>query len=255
MKSDSMKVYRLLLFLVLSVTSAPVFGQESVKSSEPVEVDFDNPRTYYVGGVSVDGNHYFSDQQIISLTGLQKGMRVTVPSDDLSSIVSRLWMQRYFENVAIEVDHLSADRDSAYFKICIKERPRVSRWLFTGVKKGEKKDLDERLNLRRGGEFSDYVAKTSTDIIKRFYADKGFLNCKVDVQTKKDSVIKNAIRVTFAVDRGSKVKIRDIHFDGTEGFSEFALSRSMKKTKAKKWYNFFNSKNIVFHFLRSHILC
>lgn len=242
MKSDSMKVYRLLLFLVLSAAAAPVFGQESVKSSEPVEVDFDNPKTYYVGGVSVEGNHYFSDQQIISLTGLQKGMRVTVPSDDLSSIVSRLWMQRYFENVALEVDHLSADRDSAYFKICIKERPRVSRWLFSGVRKGEKKDLDERLNLRRGGEFSDYVAKTSTDIIKRFYADKGFLNCKVDVQTKKDSIIKNAIRVTFAVDRGSKVKIRDIHFDGTEGFSEFALSRSMKKTKAKKWYNFFNSK-------------
>ena len=237
-----MKVYRLLCLLALSVAAVPAFGQDSVKSSAPVEVDYDHPKTYYVGGVTVEGNHQFSSQQIVSLTGLQKGMRVTVPSDDISSIVSRLWMQRYFENVALEIDHLSEKQDSAFFVIRIQERPRVSRWLFTGVRKGEQKDLDERLNLRRGGEFSDYVAKTSTDIIKRFYADKGFLNCKVDVQTQKDTIVRNAIKVNFAVDRGSKVKIKDINFQGTEGFTDFKLSRSMKKTKAKKWYNFFNSK-------------
>ena len=242
MKSDSMKVYRFFCLLALSVAAVPVFGQEAGKSVESVEVDFDHPKTYYVGGITVEGNHQFSSQQIISLTGLQKGMRVTVPSDDISSIVSRLWMQRYFEDVGLEIDHLSENKDSAYFKIRIQERPRVSSWLFSGVRKGEQKDLNERLNLRRGGEFSEYVAKTSTDIIKRYYADKGFLNCKVDVQTRKDSIIRNAIKVNFAVDRGSKVKIKDIHFIGTEGFTDYKLSRSMKKTKAKKWYNFFNSK-------------
>ena len=237
-----MKVYRFFCLLALSVAAVPVFGQEAGKSVESVEVDFDHPKTYYVGGITVEGNHQFSSQQIISLTGLQKGMRVTVPSDDISSIVSRLWMQRYFEDVGLEIDHLSENKDSAYFKIRIQERPRVSSWLFSGVRKGEQKDLNERLNLRRGGEFSEYVAKTSTDIIKRYYADKGFLNCKVDVQTRKDSIIRNAIKVNFAVDRGSKVKIKDIHFIGTEGFTDYKLSRSMKKTKAKKWYNFFNSK-------------
>lgn len=228
-----MKVYRFFCLLALSVAAVPVFGQEAGKSVESVEVDFDHPKTYYVGGITVEGNHQFSSQQIISLTGLQKGMRVTVPSDDISSIVSRLWMQRYFEDVGLEIDHLSENKDSAYFKIRIQERPRVSSWLFSGVRKGEQKDLNERLNLRRGGEFSEYVAKTSTDIIKRYYADKGFLNCKVDVQTRKDSIIRNAIKVNFAVDRGSKVKIKDIHFIGTEGFTDYKLSRSMKKTKAK----------------------
>ena len=134
MKSDSMKVYRLLCLLALSVAAVPAFGQDSVKSSAPVEVDYDHPKTYYVGGVTVEGNHQFSSQQIVSLTGLQKGMRVTVPSDDISSIVSRLWMQRYFENVALEIDHLSEKQDSAFFVIRIQERPRVSRWLFTGVR-------------------------------------------------------------------------------------------------------------------------
>ena len=241
MTSVLMKIYRLICVLAFSFAGLTAAAQ-GVKTSEPVEIDYDVPQKYIVGGVSVEGNHYFNPQQIISLTGLQKGMEVTVPSDDLSSIVTRLWMQRYFEDVALEIDHLSENGDSAYFKIRIEERPRVSRWLYTGVKKGEKKELEERLNLRRGGEFSDYVAKTSVGIIKRFYSEKGFLNCDVDVQVQKDSIIKNAIRVNFAVDRGEKVKIRDINFEGNDGVSDFKLARAMKKTKSKKIYNFFNSK-------------
>ena len=39
-----------------------------------VEIDYNHPKKYIVGGVSVEGNSYFSDQQIIQLTGIQKGM-------------------------------------------------------------------------------------------------------------------------------------------------------------------------------------
>ena len=207
-----------------------------------VEVDYNHPRKYIVGGVSVEGNSYFSSQQIIQLTGLQQGMELTVPSDDVSGIVRRLWLQRYFEDVSLEIDHLSPAADSAYFKIVIKERPRVSRWTFSGVKSGDKKELQERLNLRRGGEFSEYVEKTASDIIKRYYADKGFLNATVSAEVQKDTIVRNAIRVNFAVDRGEKVRIKDINFIGNDHVSDFKLARSMKKTKSNKIYNFFNSK-------------
>ncbi len=84
MKSDSMKVYRYCVFSPCPWPLFRLFGQESGKTSAPVEVDYDHPKTIYVGGVTVEGNHQFSSQQIVSLTGLQKGMRVTVPSDDAS---------------------------------------------------------------------------------------------------------------------------------------------------------------------------
>ncbi|MBR7005136.1 MAG: outer membrane protein assembly factor BamA [Bacteroidales bacterium] len=237
-----MKIYRLLCVAALSLACLTAFGQEVETVSEPVEIDYDQPQTYIVGGVLVDGNTHFAAQQIISLTGLQKGMKLTVPSDDITSILQRLWGQRYFEDVAMEIDHLSEAGDSAWFKIVIKERPRVSSWLFSGVKKSEEKDLRERLGLRRGGEFSEYVSSTSVGIIKKYYSEKGFLNCDVDVQTQKDTIIKNAIRVNFAVDKGEKVRIRDINFEGNEGVSDFKLEWAMKKTKAKKIYNFFSSK-------------
>lgn len=204
--------------------------------------DYNSPKKYIVGGVKVEGNSYFSESQIISLTGLHEGMEVVVPSAELSSLIDRLWAQRYFEDISMSVDSLSAKGDSAWFKIGIIERPRVSRWTFTGVKSGDQKELLERLNLKRGGEFSEYVAKTSSDIIKRYYKEKGFLLTEVDVQTKRDTMIKGAIRVNFHVDRKEKVKVKNINFNGAEHVKEWKLAKSMKKTKSNKWYNFFKSK-------------
>ncbi|MGM9781796.1 MAG: outer membrane protein assembly factor [Candidatus Cryptobacteroides sp.] len=217
--------------------SALSYGQEG-----GFQVDYNHPRKFKVGGVAVEGNTYYSDQQIVSASGLVKGMDVTVPSDDISAVVQRLWLRRYFEDVAVTVDSLSAAGDSAFFTIRIKERPRVSRWSFSGVKSSERKDIEERVNLRRGGEFSEYVEKTTSDIIKRYFAEKGFLLCTVEAQVSKDTIVKNAIRVNFDINKGEKIKVKQINFIGNEDVSDFKLARSMKKTKSNKFYNFFNSK-------------
>ena len=224
---------------LLLALSCPSWAQQAGSS---IEVDYNNPKKYIIGGVKVDGNQYLSPEQIKQVSGLREGMEVTVPSEDMSNVVSRLWAQRYFEDVSVSIDSLVPTRDTAYFKISIIERPRVSRWLFSGVKSGEQKELEERLNLRRGGEFSDYIAKTSTDIIKRYYHEKGFYNVDVDVNTKRDSVIRGAIRVQFAVDKGEKVKIQKITFNGADHVKESKLVRSMKKTRDKRLQNFFSSK-------------
>ena len=236
-----MKYNRIFFALLLSAAALSMRAQD--RSS--VEVDYNNPRKYILGGVRVTGNHYFSEDQILQQTGLQPGMEITVPGEHMSGIVTRLWSQRYFEDVSLAIDKVSASRDSVWLRIDIIERPRVSKWTFSGIKNSERKDLQERLNLRPGREFSEYVSKTSVDIIKRYYKEKGFLLADVDVQTQKDSMIRSAIRVNFAINKGKKVKIKDINFIGNEHVSDFSLARSMKKTKAKKIYNFFNSKKFI----------
>ena len=207
-----------------------------------IEIDYNRPQKYIIGGVDVEGNRYFQKQMILSFTGMQPGQEITVPGEDVTGIVKRLVAQRYFEDVALVVDSLSVKADTAWFKICVKERPRVSMWDFKGVKSGEKKDLQERLNLRRGGAYSDYVKKTSIDIIKRYYKEKGFLKVDVEVETKKDPRIEQAIVVTFNVDRGRKIKIKDINYTGNTDISARKLAKNMRETHAATWYNFFKSK-------------
>ncbi len=219
------------------------FSLRAQSSRSSIEIDYNNPRKYIVGGVGVEGNQYFNEHQILQLTGLREGQELTVPGEDVTGIVKRLVAQRYFEDVAVVVDSLSVKADTAWFKICVRERPRVSRWSYTGVKSGEKKDLQERLNLRPGREYSEYVKNTSIDIIKRYYKEKGYL--KVDVQTEVilDTIIRSAIRVNFNVDKGKKIRIKDINYTGNnEDVKPRKLAKNMKDTHAATWYNFFKSK-------------
>ena len=227
------------LILAAFLLFVPFLGKAQSKG---VVVDYNNPQKYIIGGVTLEGNQHFSPEQILQVTGLHKGMEVTVPSEELSSVVKRLWMQRFFEDVAISIDSIAPTRDTAFFKISIVERPRVSRWVFSGVKSGEQKDLQDRLNLRRGGEFSEYVAKTSADIIKRYYKEKGFQNVEVKVNTKRDTMVRSAIRVQFAVNKGKKVKIKKITFKGADHVKESKLVRAMKNTRDNRFQNIFSSK-------------
>ena len=211
-------------------------------SRSSIEVDYNHPRNYVVGGIRVEGNQYFNQHQILQLTGLQEGQDITVPGEDVTGIVKRLVGQRYFEDVAVLVDSLSAKADTAWLVISVRERPRVSRWNYSGVKSGEKKDLQERLNLRPGREYSEYVKNTSVDIIKRYYKEKGFQKVDVDVDVQRDTMIRSAIRVTFKVNRGRKIRIKDINFSGNTDVKEYKLAKNMKETHSAKWYNFFKSK-------------
>ena len=234
MKIDGIKYIVAFFALSLSLLSR----------AQNVEVDYSSPKKYVVGGVEVEGNNYFSSDQIIKITGLREGMQVTIPGDDISNVVDRLWAQRYFEDVGVELSRLSENRDSAWLTIRIQERPRVSKWSLSGVRSGEKKDLQERLNLRPGREFSEYVQVTSEDIIKRYYKEKGFLLVDVDTQVQRDTVIRSAIRVNFNVNRGEKVRVKDINFIGNDKkeVKDFKIAKAMAKTKSNKIYNFFKSK-------------
>ena len=228
-----------MVFAALSLLAGLSLGAQN---RSDIEVDYNRPRKYIVGGIGVEGNQYFSQNQILQLSGLQAGQELTVPGEDVTGVVRRLVAQRYFEDVAVVIDSLSAGADTAWFKVCIKERPRVSRWQYTGVKSGEKKDLQERLNLRPGREFSDYVRNTSVDIIKRYYKEKGFLNVGVDVDVQRDSMIRSAIRVTFNVDKGKKIRIKNINYSGNTDVKDRKLAKNMNETHAATWYNFFKSK-------------
>ena len=78
-----MKSFRL-LFIIFALIPFAAFAQ----NGNDIQVDYNNPQTYVVGGVTVEGTNYLNPDQIISLTGLMPGQTITVPSDDVSSIVS-----------------------------------------------------------------------------------------------------------------------------------------------------------------------
>ena len=229
------RIATLALFLAVSLTGKTALAQG-------VEVDYSNPKSYVLGGVNITGLKYLSADQLLSVMGFREGDTVTLPSEEVSNAVKRLWLQGATSRVGLYIERLSPAKDTAWLRLDIEELPRVLKWEYRGVRNGERDDLKEKLNLRRGGQLSEYVMNTSVDLIKEYYKEKGFLNVAVDVEQAQDSIIKNAVKVTFVVNKGKKVKIKEITYEGNGEVSKYKLDKTMKKTKDRSWYNFFKSK-------------
>ena len=238
-----MKVTKIpILFLVFLglMLSAPLFAQE-VKTQEKIVVDYNNPKEYILAGVSVKGARFATEEQILAISGLAIGDKMVIPGDDIASIVKRLSMQRVFSDVDVRLDSLK--RDSVYMSINLVERPRVSFWDYSGVKKTEMDELKDRLKLRaQGWEASDFLLKSSSDIIRRYYMEKGFRNVAVTYTMVDDTIIKNAVKLRFNVEKGNRVRIKKIDFIGNENVKDQKLRSAMKKTKDNHILSFFSSK-------------
>jgi outer membrane protein insertion porin family len=78
------------------------------------------------------------------------------------------------------------------------------------------------------------VIQSNRDKIKKYYAEKGYLNAEVDVQVKNDTILKNSVNLIFTIDRKKKVKVREITFEGNDNISSRKLKKAMKDTKQKK---------------------
>ena len=150
--------------MILSlVASTALLAQQS-----DVVVDYSKPQTYVIGGVRVTGNQFLDQSRILSIVGFKPGSSITLPSEDVAHKLAALMNQKYFRNVGFYIDSLSVAQDTVWLRVDVKERPRVSAWIYKGVKKSEQDDLKEKLNLKRGGELSEYVISSSTGVIKNY---------------------------------------------------------------------------------------
>ena len=198
------------------------------------------PRLYHIRRIDVHGVKYLNPEILKSSAGLIAGDSVYLPSDFIANAITRLWSQRFFSDVKIGAE---IEGDSLDLQVFLKERPRVLNWDFEGVSKGKKKDLLEKLKLRRGSELSDYVVDKNIRLIKAYWAEKGFRNAEVGVRIDNDSVRPQAVRVTFLIDKKDKVKIGAINFIGNEQFADKRLRRTFKKTHQKS-INFLRSTKL-----------
>ena len=75
---------RRILCATLLLLGGMLLQAQEVRSG--IEIDYNHPRKYKVGGVRVEGNRYFNEHQILQLIGLQQGQEVTVPGEDITGI-------------------------------------------------------------------------------------------------------------------------------------------------------------------------
>lgn len=224
-----MKQKRKLLLLVLMLVALPwaAHSQVVVGGSDEYDFDYLTPKTYEIGGISFDGAENFDSRVVQLVAGLQVGDKVKIPGDKISGAIENLWKQGMFDDVQIRVSRVQGNL--VFLTIVLRERPRMLKFAFTGVKKGEDKKLREEIQIKTGDVVTENMLRTSSNKIKSYFIEKGFTRVEVTPTTETDT--SGRLIVTFNVKRGQKVKIDSLIFEGNKEISSSTLKGKMQKTR------------------------
>lgn len=221
------------LYLFLSLiflVSAPAFGQ--VKNLIDYNLSYSNPKTFEIGGITVNGADFFDHNALKSISGLKVGREIEVPGKDITDAIKKLWRQQLFSNINISIDKIEGKY--LYLNISVKTMPRLSKFSIKGVKKGQVDDIRESIHLIRGKVLTDDVLMETENKIKKFYIEKGYLNATVDIKQEPDTNLSNHVVLKITIKKNKKVKIRDIYLVGNNSIKSRKLLKKMKNTKRNK---------------------
>lgn len=239
-------IYAFAVLLMSTIVSFHSHAQEEVVDTvvNPKVLFTGMPRTYEIAGISVNGADNYDEYLIIGFAGLKVGERIDIPGAEITNASKRLWRQGLFSSVKITVEKIAGDK--AWIAINLRTQPRISAVNYYGVKKSERKDLEEKLQLHKGNQITQNQVARAESVIKNYFKSKGFGNATVKITLREDLSAKNEMIVDINVNKHDKVKVHKIYIDGNEVLSDNALQRTMKKTNEKgKLLNLFKQKKFV----------
>ncbi len=238
--------YKLLITLLsLIVATGFMKAQERVDTIyNPPIVYSGLPTSYEIADIRVTGADNYEDYIVIGYSGLKKGDVIEIPGNDVTTAVKRLMRQGLFAQAQIIVEKVAGKK--AWLLINLRTQPRISEVKYSGMKKGEREDLQKRLQLMKGNQITQNIVNRATDITKKYFDEKGFGNADVKIWLQEDLSHKNEMIVNIDVDKHSKVKVHKIYITGNEVLSDGKLKRVIKKTnESSNLLKLFSQKKFV----------
>ncbi|MFB9056200.1 outer membrane protein assembly factor [Mariniflexile ostreae] len=209
--------------------------------SEP----YDNGKKYILGDVSVSGNTSFGSETIVTYSGLRKDSEIMIPGEDISNAIKKLWNSKLFSDIEIYITKIEGD--TAYLEIRLSDLPQLNEVKITGVKKGKIEAIIKDNKLHKGVKVTENLRVTTKNHLVNKYKKEGFYNTKVNINTidLKDSITTARVNMVVAIDKGEKVKIKDIVFKGNTNLKDKVLRKSMKSTKKINLIRIFKRSKFV----------
>lgn len=224
--------------IIMFAASAHFYGQvtppnEKENSSAYMQEPSSN---YILKEIVVDGVQKYSPAQILRFTGLSQGEHVDIPGQKISNAIKKLWETQSFSKVEVYVE--SVEGENVVLRFSLQDLKELGEVKFTG--KGIGKSKNEKLakdnNLKPGTKITQNLVSTLKTNIPKDYIKKGFADASISIQEKANAGDPNLVDWTIAVDKGKRIKIDHIEFEGNESISDRKLrKKGFKDTKQKRF--------------------
>jgi outer membrane protein insertion porin family len=243
------RLIRYFFLLGLIWSNSLAFGQEKidvpivVKETSLIYFDYMNPESFVLKGLSFTGVKNFDVEVLKMLTGLNIGDTLLVPGESITTAVQKLWKQSLFQDIAVKASKIQGDE--IWLEIILEERPRLSKFSFKGIKRGDIDNLKDKIGLVRGKVVTANLKLQIVNIIKAHYIEKGYYKVQTNIEETVDKDLKNGVALKIDIKKGPKIKIANISFVGNESVTDKKLKRLLKNTKEKRWYSLFKSSKYI----------
>jgi outer membrane protein insertion porin family len=225
-------------------------ASQSSNAPLPVVSYNQSRKKYTIADIKVTGlvNSSYEDFVLLGFAQLAIGDVIEVPGDAITNAVKRFWRQGLFSEVKISATKIEGDK--IWLEINLKDRPRISEIDYSGMKKGERQDIESRIHLIKGNQITPNQIDRTKGIIKKYYEEKGFKNADIKVSLEDDLSKQNHAILKIAVNKNEKIKVHSIIITGNKAVSTATLEKALKKTRHKStlraWIrNFLRSTNFI----------
>ena len=209
------------------------------------------PRQCEIGGIDIKGvEGQYEDFLLTNLSGLQVGQTIEVPGSELTEAVKRYWKHGLFSKVSILADSIVGRK--VYLTIQLATRPRITTINYSGVKKGERTDLEAKLGIMKGSSVTPNLIDRAKILAKKYFDDKGYKNAEIEITQRDDVSAKNGVILDVDIDKKAKMKVRHIIFEGNDQLASSTLKGTLFKKgafgkihEAGKLSNFFKAKKFT----------
>lgn len=236
---------RLLVLLTLLLTTQ-LFGQveDSTASSSTtttigggMDFDYGTPRRYEIGPIRVEGADNFDPNAVKLVAGIRQGQEIQIPGEIITKAIRNLYNEGLFSSVEIYAEKEMAG--VIYLVIKVTPRPKLSRFKFRGVTKKDADKLREEIKLTTGQTISENLVFNTSTRIRGYFRDKGYYNVNVNISQIRDTLINNSEIFLIDVNKGKKVRIKELNINGADGIKQWKLRMAMKDTKKQRVWRFF----------------
>ncbi len=209
-------------------------------------ISYNNSRKYEIADIKVVGiqNPMYEDYTILGFAQLQVGDKIEVPGAEITNAIKRFWKQGLFSDVKILATKIEDNK--IWLDIVLKERPRISDIIYSGMKKGERQDIESKIGMVKSLQITPNQMDRAKTIIKKYFDEKGFNKAEINITEKPDLSKENHVILNIDVIKKNKTKVNTIAIEGNTEVSASTLEKAMKKTRHKS-----NFKAWLRNFLRS----
>ena len=153
-----------------------------------------------------------------------------VSQEKTNEDIKIIYKMGYFDDVKVEIESFEGGVKLFYI---IKEKPTITRVEFQGNKELDDAKLKEKLTITPGSIADTVLIQDNATIIGKIYEEDGYWLSNIVPVVKKIS--DDEVSLTYQIDEGTKVKVRNILFEGNRNISSKKIKKVMD---TKEWWLF-----------------